>query len=146
MIGSEACGGFRVRMALMARTSATATGDPVTPFVVKVNGNNSFTVLAVGTPRTAYALGDNDVPFSATTTTIAVLPGQTIAVGFMDANPNGTGGTQPGIVTYQTGLTEIWHTGGTGDSQNGTVTVGAAPAVSYANRSATDTSGYCRRS
>ena len=108
---------------------AGATGDPVTPFVVKVNGDNNFTVLAIGTPRTNYSLGENEVAFSEATTSIVVLPGQTIAAGFMDANPNGSGGTQPAIVTYQTGSTEVWHTGGTNDSHSGKVTVGLAPVA-----------------
>lgn len=105
------------------------TGDPVTPFVVKVNGNNSFTVLAIGTPRTGYALGENDVPFSESTTSLVVPPGQTIAIGFMDANPDGSGGTQTAIVTYQTGSTEVWRTGGTNDSHSGKVTIGQSPVA-----------------
>ncbi len=106
---------------------AGRTGDPVTPFVVKVNGNNSFTVRAVGTPRTSYAVGDNDLPFADSPAKILVAPGETIATGFLDANPNGSGGTQPSIVTYQSGTTEVWHTGGTADNHNGSVTVGLAP-------------------
>jgi len=108
---------------------AGATGDPVTPFVVKVNGNNNFTVLAVGTPRTSYSTGENDLAFSDTTTSLVVPPGQVIAVGFMDANPNGSGGTQAAIVPYQTGTTAIWHTGGTDDSHSGKVAVGLAPTA-----------------
>jgi uncharacterized repeat protein (TIGR03806 family) len=107
---------------------AGRTGDPVTPFVVKVNGNNNFTVRAIGTPRTTYVVGDNDLPFSDTTTKIILAPGETIAVGFLDANPNGSGGTQQSIVTYQSGSTEIWRSGGTGDNHNGSVTVGLPPA------------------
>jgi hypothetical protein len=106
---------------------AGRTGDPVTPFVVKVNGNNNFTVRAVGTPRGTYLAGDNDLPFSDSAANLVVAPGETIAAGFLDANPDGSGGTQAGIVTYQSGGAEIWHTGGTGDNHNGSVAVGLAP-------------------
>jgi uncharacterized repeat protein (TIGR03806 family) len=108
---------------------AGRSGDPVTPFVVRVNGNNNFTVLAVGTPRTSYLVGDNDLPFADSAASVLVAPGQKIAVGFLDANPNGSGGTQPGIVTYQSGGAQIWHTGGTGDNHNGSVTVGLSPVA-----------------
>ena len=84
---------------------------------------------AIGTPRTDYALGGNDVAFSESTTSIVVAPGQTIAAGFMDANPDGSGGTQPAAVTYQAGTTEVWHTGGNGDNDNGSIAVGQPPAA-----------------
>ena len=108
---------------------AGRTGDPVTPFVVKVNGNNNFTVRAVGTPRTTYVVGDNDLPFSDSAALLIVAPGETIATGFLDANPNGSGGTQQSIVSYQSGTTEVWHSGGTADNHNGSVTVGLAPVA-----------------
>ena len=107
--------------------NAGGTGDPVTPFVVKVNGNNNFTVRAIGTPRGTYVVGDNDLPFSDSTAEIIVAPGEMIAVGFIDALPDGSGGTQPGIITYQSGGAEVWHSGGTGDNHNGSVTIGLAP-------------------
>ncbi len=88
----------------------------MTPFVVKVNGDNNFTVLAIGTPRLNYVTGSNNVSFSDGPSKITILPNQTIAVGFIDANPNGSGGSQPGIIDWVNGSTEIWHGGGPTDA------------------------------
>ena len=109
------------------RFNAGRTGDPLTPFVVRVNGDNNFTVLAIGTPRLAYAIGANDSAFADSPPTLAIAPGQKIALGFLDANPNGSGGTQPGIITWRPGATEVWHGGGPGNSNSGSVTVGLPP-------------------
>jgi len=107
--------------------NASRTGDPLTPFVVKVNGNNNFKVLAIGTPRTNYAVGSNSLPFSDATTKINVAPGETIAVGFLDANPDGSGGTLAGIIDWEEGGAEIWYGGGETDADAGSVTLGAMP-------------------
>ena len=107
--------------------NAGRAGDPVTPFVVKVNGDNDFTVLAIGTPRTGYAVGGNNLPFSDGNTKINVAPGETISAGFLDANPDGSGGTQPGIIDWEDGGAEIWYGGGESDADAGSVTPGAMP-------------------
>ena len=109
--------------------NAGRTGDPVTPFVVKVNGDNNFTVLAVGTPRTNYVVGGNNLPFSDGPANVAVAAGETIAIGFMDANPDGSGGSVAGIVDWDHDGAEIWYGGGETDSlaDAGSVTVGQAP-------------------
>src|SRR6185436_8600035 len=73
--------------------NAKAVTDPITPFVVRVNSNNNFTVLAIGTPRSSYVVGSNGFAFSDTTTTLTLSPGEVIAPCFLDALPDGTGGT-----------------------------------------------------
>jgi hypothetical protein len=107
---------------------AGRSGDPVTPFVVKVNGNNNFTVLAIGTPRLNYVTGSNNVFFSDGPSKITLAPGQTIAIGFIDANPNGSGGSLPGIIDWVQGSTEVWRGGGPTDANAGSVTLGQMPA------------------
>ena len=106
---------------------AANSGDPLTPFVVKVNGDNNFTVLAIGTQRLNYVIGSNNVSFSDGPSKITLAPGQTIAVGFIDANPNGSGGSQPGIIDWVAGGTEVWHGGGPTDANAGSVTLGQMP-------------------
>ncbi|RYD46534.1 MAG: hypothetical protein EOP83_29500, partial [Verrucomicrobiaceae bacterium] len=71
--------------------NAGRTGDPVTPFVVKVNGNNNFTVVAIGTTRTNYVIGSNNVAFSDTQTAVPLAAGEKLAIGFIDARADGTG-------------------------------------------------------
>ncbi|BCU78982.1 ThuA domain-containing protein [Luteolibacter sp. LG18] len=107
--------------------NAGRTGDPVTPFLVKVNGDNNFTVLAIGTTRLVYGLGFNDLPFSDGATVIALQPGDKIATGFLDTYPNGSGGTLAGIIDWRDGGAEIWYGGGDYDNNAGSVTLGQAP-------------------
>ena len=109
------------------RFNAGATGDPLTPFVVRVNADNDFTVLAIGTPRSTYVPGANDLPFADSPSAIVVAPGETVAIGFLDANPDGSGGSRAGIITWQSGASEIWHTGGPADADSGAIGVGVAP-------------------
>lgn len=73
---------------------AQRKGNPVTPFIVKVLADNSFTVLAIGTTRanTIYQTGPNQFPFDDNKlVTITLQPGEKIAPGFLDSFPNGTG-------------------------------------------------------
>ena len=73
---------------------ARRLGNPVTPLVVRVDGDNQFTVLAIGTTRTQseYSVGENNFRFfERETVALELEPGDVIATGFMDSNPNGTG-------------------------------------------------------
>ncbi|MEM9776288.1 MAG: hypothetical protein AAF902_17050 [Chloroflexota bacterium] len=72
---------------------AKREGNPVTPLLVKVNGDNDFTILAIGKTYTSadYSLGANIVPFADLLPIISVAPGETVASGFMDSNPDGSG-------------------------------------------------------
>ncbi len=109
------------------RFSAGNTGDPVTPFVVKVNSDNNFTVVTIGTPRTSYVIGSNNLPFSDGVSDVTVKPGQKIAIGFMDANPDGMGGSAAGIIDWELGGAEIWYGGGESDADAGSLTLGQMP-------------------
>jgi uncharacterized repeat protein (TIGR03806 family) len=107
---------------------ASAVTDPVTPFVVRVNSTTDFTVRAVGTSRSTYALGVNDFPFSTTTQQLTLAVGEKIAMGFLDALPDGTGGGKgAGPITYNNTGDAIHYSGGTTEGSSGKVTVGAAP-------------------
>ena len=69
-------------------------GNPITPVVVRVNGDNDFTVIAIGTTRTQndYVVGSNTVPFNDSgNVTLTLGAGEKIAIGFMDSFPDGSG-------------------------------------------------------
>ena len=109
------------------RFHARSNTSPLTPFVVRVNGNNDFTTLAVGTTRTGYDVGTNNFSFTDGLTSALVLaPGETIAVGFLDANADGSGSTDAAI-SWNNGGDEIWYTGGPNGTDSGSVSVGQAP-------------------
>jgi uncharacterized repeat protein (TIGR03806 family) len=106
---------------------AKSTGDPITPFVVKVAAPGSFTVIAIGTTRGGHSPGANNQPFADSPATVTLLPGESIAPGFLDANANGSGGTGPESITWTTGGGTVWHGGGPLDTHAGSLTPGSAP-------------------
>ena len=94
---------------------AQRLGNPVTPVVVRVNGNDNFTVLAVGTTRTEseYTVGQNTFPFSDSgTVAISLSAGDVIATGFMDSFPDGTGWGAGPVIPAEAGdgaaQDEVW--------------------------------------
>ena len=105
----------------------TAAGDPLTPFIVRVNSPGNYTVVAIGTTRHNYAAGPNEKAFANTPAVITLLPGETIAPGFLDANPNGSGGTGAEVISWTDGGAAVWHGGGTSDNHAGSVILGQAP-------------------
>ena len=109
------------------RYHALLPAEPLTPFVVKVNGNNDFTVLAIGTTRTSHSIGVNEVIFSDSGSSATLAPGEKVAVGFIDANPDGSGGAHGELVPWTSGGAEIWHGGGSSESDAGSLTVGLSP-------------------
>ena len=114
---------------------AQKTAAPVTPFMVRVNGNNDFTVMAVGTGRTKgdYQLGHNTLGFDEGGDRIIELqPGETIAPGFLDAQSDGTHSGRGAVIPYDTDGTpaRVWATGGRrGRAHSGAVTEGGAPEL-----------------
>jgi uncharacterized repeat protein (TIGR03806 family) len=106
---------------------AQLAGDPITPFVVKVNAPDDFTVIAIGTTRTGYPAGANNVEFSDSPISVTVQPGESIAPGFLDANPNGSGGAGPEVIAWTDGGGSVWHGGGPLDNDSGSITLAAAP-------------------
>jgi hypothetical protein len=109
--------------------AAAVTGTPLTPFVVRVNGDNNFTVLAVGDTVTSLVIGANSVPFASTPVPLTLAPGETIAMGFLDANADGSGAAGAGVVAFNTTAPtdQIHYSGGGGTGNSGSVTVGLAP-------------------
>lgn len=109
---------------------AGASRGRVTPFVVRVNGRHDFTVLAIG--RTRVAADDYPVPgvqrmaFDAFPVAIVLPPGATIAAGFTDAAPDGTG-NGGSVIPYVDGGDSLWLTGGGVPDAAGRVAVGSAP-------------------
>lgn len=110
---------------------AAKTGGPVTPFVVKVNGDDDFTVKAIGTSRIPSETGPQKYPFSDTLSNITLAPNEAIAIGFLDALANGTSvGAETSIIARNThgGTDEIYYAG----SANGKIAelvVGQAPIL-----------------
>ncbi len=120
------------------RFFARHTSAPVTPFVVRVLGDNSFQVAAIGTARASgdYRLGQNAFVFAdGGAPRISLQPGETLATGFLDAFANGTGsggGSGPGSVIpfcFCNEADEIWYSGGPTGLDSGRVTVGAPPTA-----------------
>lgn len=110
--------------------AAAASGTPLTPFVVRVNGDNNFTVVAVGNTVANYVTGPNNVPFAAAPVPLTLAPGETIAMGFLDANADGSGGGGAGVIAFNTTAPadQIHYSGGGSTSNSGSVTVGLAPS------------------
>lgn len=104
---------------------ANRRSNPVTPFIVRVNGSNSFTVLAIGSTRTSYSSGSNEFAFG-DSANFVVPDGVTIAAGFIDAFANGSGGGSKAAVTYLDGGSS-WRTGGSRSRDAGAVVQGQAP-------------------
>lgn len=104
---------------------------PVTPFIVKVNGDNDFTVISIGHGRRDYQPGYNSFDFvDDYPREIEVLPGETIATGFLDATAYGFDSKRGAVIAYDTNgePDELWITGGSGGgSQSGSVLNGEAP-------------------
>ena len=107
---------------------AKIAGDPVTPFVVRVNAPGNFTVVAIGSTRNGYLAGGNNTAFRDAPLSITLLPGQSIAPGFLDANPNGSGGTGAEVVSWTAGASSVWHGGGPLAADSGSVALGLPPA------------------
>jgi uncharacterized repeat protein (TIGR03806 family) len=109
--------------------AAAVTGTPLTPFVVRVNGDNNFTVLAVGDTLTSHATGANSVPFAAFPVPLTLATGEKIAMGFLDAFADGSGGAGAGVIAFNTTAPadQIHYSGGTSTGSSGSVTVGLAP-------------------
>ena len=101
-------------------------GGIVTPFIVEVFGDNNFQVVAVGDTVAVTAGGDQTHDFTSTTTSINVDPGATLAFGFLDANADGTGSNNS-VIRFDYSANEIWYSGGPGNGESGSVSVGSAP-------------------
>jgi hypothetical protein len=111
---------------------AQDSADPVTPFVVRVNGEDDFTVLTVGDTRThlEYVTGENRFSFrEGMDTTLLLEPGETIAPGFLDAYPDGTGGGQGPVIPYDElePVDNVWYSGSPVWYQSGWVIENEAP-------------------
>ncbi|MGD9419991.1 MAG: ThuA domain-containing protein [Verrucomicrobiota bacterium JB025] len=106
---------------------ASTAGDPLTPFIVLVNGPDDFTVLAIGDTRTTYAPGNNRTAFSDAPQSVTLQPGDTIAPGFIDSFPDGSGGSTAEVVSWTPGGLTVWHGGGTLDSDSGSLATGSPP-------------------
>lgn len=112
---------------------ARQVADPVTPLIVLVNGDNDFTVIAIGTTRIAYSVGENIVPFSDGGSVVSLNVGQTLATGFIDANADGSGGGAGSVIAFDDGGDQIWYTGGPAGTDSGSVTIGQVPVEGLFN-------------
>ena len=107
---------------------AYAVTDPLTPFIVRVNGDNNFTVLSVGDAQSSYSLGANSVEFSTVPKIITLANNETVAMGFIDSSLNpANGGSGAGAISFTDGSDEIYYTGGPNNGDNGNVVLGFAP-------------------
>jgi len=119
---------FRAHYDITGFFTTTHERDPVTPFVVRVNADNDFTVLAVGTSRSDFTRNTtNTYNFSDAPKTIMVGAGQKIAFGFIDTTATGNGGSYSGMITFDDGGDEIHYSGGSSNGNNGSVVEGMPP-------------------
>jgi hypothetical protein len=88
----------------------------ITPFLVRVNGDNDFTVIAIGKTRISgvdYSATETyNLAFDDVAPTITLAPGETIASATMDANPDGSG-VVGSVIPFNDGGDEVWITGNT---------------------------------
>ncbi|MEM9378311.1 MAG: PQQ-dependent sugar dehydrogenase [Planctomycetota bacterium] len=113
------------------RFEAVSNGSPITPFVVRVLGDDMFVVEAIGETRLPgeYRVGTNAFPFSDTEQRISLQPGQSLAMGFLDAFPNGAKRVGSSVVPfcYCNDADEIWVSGGPFRPDSASIAVGAPP-------------------
>ncbi|MFK7803249.1 MAG: putative Ig domain-containing protein [Anaerolineae bacterium] len=107
---------------------AGTANAPVTPFVVRVNGDDDFIVLSIGTTRVSPDVGPQSYPFAdGGSPQITLQPGQKIAIGFLDAYADGSGKGKS-VIPYSNGGDQVWYVGHL--TNNGaSVAVGEAPTV-----------------
>ena len=112
--------------------NAGAARGRLTPFVASVNGDNDFLVVAVGRTRVASTdypvTGIHHAAFADGAPRITLNPGETIAPGYTDANPDGTG-NGGSVIPFGDGGDEIWLTGGSAATDAGRVSPGATPVA-----------------
>ncbi len=105
--------------------------DPVTPFVVKVLGNDTYVVSAIGATRenTEYSVGTNEIAFHPSAPMVTLNPGETIATGFLDAYPNGTSSGLGSVIPWHKPALpdESWVSGGSSPADQGSVVLGQNP-------------------
>jgi len=120
------------------RFHASRVANPLTPFVVRVDGAGDdaadFQVLAIGATRSEFELGLNEVPFAAGGTLVRLEPGETLAPGFIDSFPDGSGGSVEGSLSFVGGGDTIFYRYRTSSHPDGdrvgSLALGQPPAVS----------------
>ncbi len=101
-------------------------GVLMTPFFVRILGNDSFVVLAIGDAIASSAVGIVSRPFSVSPQCFEFEPGWVLGIGFIDANADGSSSTAS-VVRFENGGNEIWYSGGFRRTQAGSVVVGLPP-------------------
>ncbi|MEM1450227.1 MAG: PQQ-dependent sugar dehydrogenase [Planctomycetota bacterium] len=114
------------------RFEAIANNGPITPFVVRVLGDDQFVVEAIGDTVLPgeYRVGTNAFPFSAREQRISLQPGQSLAMGFLDAFADGSKPSGASVVPFCfcNDADEIWVSGGPFRPDSASVTIGAPPS------------------
>ncbi|NNF66833.1 MAG: DUF642 domain-containing protein [Gammaproteobacteria bacterium] len=95
------------------RFYAEQLGNPITPIVAMRHSDNEFTVVAIGTTRYSsdYSVGENRFLFDDNgPVEIELGPNETLATGFMDSLPDGSGWGAGTVIPADSGSGEdqIW--------------------------------------
>ena len=124
---------------------AKTANVPITPFVVKVAADKEiadqeFTVVAIGTTRTNYGVGNIISDFNdGAPKQVSLGPGEILLPGFIDATPDGNnyqnGDDIGGTVALIDSGDLVWYSYSNNDENQGfSITEGQAPeAVVYGN-------------
>ncbi len=102
----------------------------VTPFLVKVNGDNDFTVVAIGQTRISgvdyNSEGVIEFSFGNAPAAIILGDGETLAAGLINANDDGSENAGS-VVPFFNSTNEIWLSGGPNPSNSGSIALGNSP-------------------
>ncbi|MEL6133960.1 MAG: LamG domain-containing protein, partial [Bacteroidota bacterium] len=115
------------------RFYASQESNPLTPVAVVESGGNKI-IAAIGTTRSSseYKVGENVFDFvDGGSKVVSLADGETLLTGFLDANPDGTGGGGSPVIPY--GITgqvdNVWRSGGTTSGSSAQVQEGVAPTL-----------------
>ncbi len=106
-------------------------GNPITPFVVKINNVDDFTAVSIGITRTSerYQLGLNSFNYcDSSMRFIGLEPGEKIGIGFIDGNMDGSGSQT--VIPYGVinARDRIWYSGDPNGVNGGSIALGEGPS------------------
>ncbi len=138
---TNSSGGPEIVSVTQFHANAGAVTGRITPFIVRVNGDNNFTILAIGKTRVAgtdyTTTGVKNFAFADTVPVFTIEAGTKLAAGYSDANPDGTG-NNAAVIPFVDGGDQIWLTGGGASSNAGRLVLNSAPQAGAGGQTLTN--------